>query len=366
MSREGRPTLGLTKTNKVRRAMNFSPTGDVLEEMVLYYRPRISSCVPKPINSNPIQKATKELQYQSQTNGERRPLVDVGNVPLQPPSTKNVADENPSLSSQEVCSQLMFPAEIKRRDSSVSSATAVDAAGKEQWLSAAGIKRRESCAADEIPPPNTRAHKNLASGFPKDVGPTNQGEHQESGMIPLDQIKRRESGIIPADQIKRRQSGMIPTDQITCQESGVIPTDQINQQESRMISTDQIKRRESGLHLMDEIKLKHQEGSLKLIPPSKIKRRESCLPRDPSDGEDSEKTSETGEELHMIREGSDESIIIIDNTDDEGDDIYVVNFEDDSIVCMGDDDCYVMDVSNNMSLIDLDDTVDSMDQLDLD
>ena len=44
---------------------------------------------------------------------------------------------------------------------------------------------------------------------------------------------------------------------------------------------------------------------------------------------------------------------------------HIVECQDDSVVYMGDDDCCVMDVSNNISLVELDVNIDSMDQLNL-
>lgn len=346
--------MGLTKTDKVRHAKYFIPTNDVLEEVVLYYRPRIYSHTPAPIASDPIPEAAAELQNQPQTGTERCPLGDVGNRPMQPPATKDSVDA------------LKLFQEANRARSRFS-ATPSDTSDTEQWLSAANIKQRDSCAAGLVPPPN-QTLQSLEPLSPQDVDiklhesgliPTDQIKRRESGMIPVDQIKRRESDIVTMAQIKGQESKIIPADQIKRRESGMIPVNQIKRRESGMIPINKVKRRESGMILMDEVK--HQEDSSGLIPPGKIKRRESCLPTVFSVGEHGE---ETGEELQISPEG-DRSFIIIDDTDDEDDDIYIVECQDDSVVYMGDDDCCVMDVSNNISLVELDMTIDSMDQLNL-
>ena len=343
--------MGLTKTDKVRRAKYFIPTNDVLEEVVIYYRPRIYSHTPAPIASDPIPEAAAELQNQPQTGTERRPLGDVGNWPLQPPATKAL-----KLFQEANCARSRF------------SATPSDTSDTEQWLSAANIKQRDSCTAGLVPPPPNQTLKSLEPLSPQDVDtklhesgliPTDQIKRRESGMIPMDQIKRRESDIVTMAQTKGQESKIIPADQIKRRESGMIPINQIKRRESGMIPINKVKRRESGMILMDEVK--HQEDSSGLIPPGKIKRRESCLPTVFSVGEHGE---ETGEELQMSPEG-DRSFVIIDDTDDEDDDIYVVECQDDSVVYMGDDDCCLMDVSNNISLVELDMTIDSMDQLNL-
>ena len=332
VSRDGRPVMGLTKTNKVRRAKYFIPTNDVLEEVVLYYRPRIYSHTPAPIASDPIPEAAAELQHQPQTGTERRPLGDVGNRPLQPPATKDSAD----------ALKLIQEANHAR---SRFSATPSDTSDTEQWLSAANIKRRDSCAAGLVPPPN-QTLESLEPLSPEDV----DVKLHESGLIPTDQIKRRESGMISMDQIKRRESDIVTTAQSKGQESKIIQADQIQRRESGVIPINQIKRRESGMIPVN--KVKRRESGMILM--DEVKRRESCLPTVFSVGEQGEETGE-----------GDRSFIIIDDTDDEDDDIYIVECQDDSVVYMGDDDCCVMDVSNNISLVELDMTIDSMDQLNL-
>ena len=355
VSRDGRPVMGLTKTDKVRHAKYFIPTNDVLEEVVLYYRPRIYSHTPAPITSDPIPEAAAELQNQPQTGTVRRPLGDVGNRPLQPSATKDSADA------------LKLYQEANRARSRFS-ATPNDTSDTEQRLSVANIKQRDSCTAGLVPPPPNQMLERLEPLSPQDVDTklhesglilTDPIKRRESGMIPMDQIKRRESDIVTMAQIKGQESKIIPADQIKRRESGMIPINQIKRRESGMIPINKVKRRESGMILMDEVK--HQEDSSGLIPPGKIKRRESCLPKVFSVGEHSE---EAGEELQMSPEG-DRSFVIIDDTDDEDDDIYIVECQDDSVVYMGDDDCCVMDVSNNISLVELDMTIDSMDQLNL-
>ena len=349
MSREGRATQTLVSSGRHRRATNFSCSGNVLEELLLHYRPRISSHICPPAPSTSLQE---ESDKGENSTSSRQPLGDMSNVSTQP----SVAEK--SVSKPAMC-ETLSPGEIKQRESSMllddSAVGDVGAGDKSASISSENVKHRDSLGSATLAEENASHESYLI--------PLDQIKRRESGMISLGEIKRQDSGIslphqassgendlIPVEQIKRRESGMIPLGQIKRRDSGMIPVEQIKRRESGMIPLGQIKRRDSGLIPWSQIK--HRESGMDLldwskgqdsdaIPVQKIKRRESCLHLLPS-----------AEELESS-EGSSffpKEFIVIDDSDDDD--------HNDSIICMGDDDCYILDLTNNISMVELDDSMD--------
>lgn len=98
----------------------------------------------------------------------------------------------------------------------------------------------------------------------------------------------------------------------------------------------EIKQRESCC--LGPTDFSQQDYECDLNSPMKIKRR----------------ASEMFEAIRIKQEDQDSSIIIIDENDDE---VYDYSYEGDSVIYMGDDDCCILDISQNISLIELEETL---------
>ncbi|PVD20714.1 hypothetical protein C0Q70_18873 [Pomacea canaliculata] len=101
-----------------------------------------------------------------------------------------------------------------------------------------------------------------------------------------------------------------------------------------LITPENIKRRESSAPMLQQIK-----SEVGLIPSDNIKRR----------------ASETFQLIRAKEENQDDSIIIIGDSDEE-DNLYD-ECEGDSVVYMGDDECCILELSNNFSIVELEESM---------
>ncbi|KAK7114497.1 uncharacterized protein [Littorina saxatilis] len=315
VAREGRPTFSLVQTGQFRHAQRFCPTPQVLEEVVLYYRPRIYSRTPKTVATISAPPALKEDEGSQDV--ARTPLSDVGNM---------MPELNAFYSAIQTPSQEMSSTKEPMCD------------------------RR--LMVSELPEPSPQESHETGSSSPV---PSQAAEHSSDSSPEAERYSQFAPSILP-HKIKRRESSMIPPELAEHSETVMIPPEQIKRRESNMILPDH-QQTESGLIPLGKIKSR-KSCSPGLIPLDQIKRRESFLPRSSTIDESGGDGVEGDKQLAIKRELLDNSYILVSDSDDEDTGIYLYDHEDNSVVYMGDDDCCMFEISQNISLIDLEDELD--------
>ncbi|KAL8570448.1 hypothetical protein ACOMHN_034483 [Nucella lapillus] len=475
VSREGKPTLNITKTSKFRQVYKYRQIPDTpLEEILLYYRPHVTSHIPK-IPTHPVIKqeneeeqkprvplsdlsntATRQVKSDGEKmDGENSKKMDGENMDSENMNGENMNGEHGSQSSTDLAENL--------GNMAIKSGEAASHCEQKGVQNCEPSERSESSEQQSVTGPENGwsrerqvelmetgdMNSNASEGGPNTAGDSglltehsstagDSGlltEHSSTagdsglltehshGVFALDvkhgdssdavmtspvKVKQRDScpsALVPPMNmnIKTREScetAMIPPMNIKQREScgsAMVPPVNIHQQvscASPMIPLEKIKQRAScGFAMIPPVDIKHckscesalipletikkrESCGFAMVPPMTIKQRASCgsalTPPEQTEEPSGDSQAEIDEKKDIV-DDKEETIrfVLVDESDSEDEIIFMFEEEDercvyikaeedvdeDSIICMGDDDCYFLDVSNHDTVVEINDTI---------
>ncbi|XP_076470618.1 uncharacterized protein LOC143300667 [Babylonia areolata] len=396
VSREGRSTLNLTPTGHFRIMNRYVPRPDAVEELLLYYRPHIPSYTP----ITAIKQEDGEMKDTSLQ--PRAPLGDVGNMVAQQRPAESVGSPMKVVESvaepREVCSEMTH--DLYNMDIQCGRELTDQSAGGQSTapeIPPQKVKSRPSCDSAMLPPQveiktSETDEKHGEESSSLETNAPKKWKTRPScdwAMVPPQQLMSSNSATvenrwtsedhklepIPLQKMKSRPS---------CASAMTPPQEQV-----KTCETDQKLGESSVLEMNSSKKLKTcpsyssalspqpQEQSntcdtdekpggesslLEMMVPKKMKSRPSCawamVPQ----------SQETLQQLQAVSapkveqvdaQWQTEATTLSDESDGEMDESVMYmgreEAEGESLIYMGDDDCCVLDVSNHVSIVEIDD-----------